>query len=839
MIIAIEGTDGCGKKTQTELLCKYLESKNYKVKKISFPNYDSETSSLVKMYLRGEFGENVNDINAYQASVFYAVDRLGTMLNVNVKDYDFVVFDRYVQSNIIHQSTRIKDLVELNSYIEWLEDLEFDKLKLPKADKILFLDVPIEISMRLAKERAELKNGQDKDIQENDEIHLINAYNRGKYVAEKLNWEIVACSKNGNIKTIDEIHQDILTKLDLKWYNNPRKNRKGKIMEFKFTSKELRKAWLDFYKERGHVDCGAVSLIGDGTTGVMFNVAGMQPLMPYLLGKSHPKGTRLCNVQGCVRTVDIEEVGDKSHCTFFEMLGSWSLGDYFKKERTKWSYELLTQVLKFAPERIAVTCFAGNEFVPKDEETAKYREESGIKKENIYFLPKKDNWWELERGPCGPDSEMFYITDKPCCGPKCNPSCDCGRFVEVGNDVFMQYERISDNEYIPLKQKNVDTGWGLERLLVFLNNTGDVYLTDLFIQTIEHMENVLNVKYGTHEKTTRAMRIIADHIRTAVMLIGDEKGILPSNIGAGYILRRLIRRAVRFAKEIELPLEELSNIAKIYIENIYNETYPRLVEKEEFILTELNREIEKFNKALALGIKEFEKVVSGLERKNQFMKQSNPDYVDEKVINGKAAFRLFDTFGFPIEMTIEMAEENGYSVDKPGFDESFRQHQELARTASAGAFKGGLADDSVWTTRLHTANHILLAGLRKMFGNHVEQKGSNITSERLRFDFNFERKLTDEEVKQLEDFVNDAINRAIPVEKVEMKFSEAKAKGGYGIHKAEEDEIVSVYKIGDVDFQICGGPHANNTSELVNFKIAKQEAVSAGVRRVKAIINFK
>ena len=610
-------------------------------------------------------------------------------------------------------------------------------------------------------------------------------------------------------------------------------------MEFKFTSKELRKSWLNFYKERGHVDCGAVSLIGDGTTGVMFNVAGMQPLMPYLLGKVHPMGTRLCNVQGCVRTVDIESVGDSSHCTFFEMLGSWSLGDYFKKERTKWSYELLTQVLKFSPERIAVTCFEGNEFVPKDTETAQYREESGIKKENIYFLPKKENWWELERGPCGPDSEMFYITDKPACGPNCSPACDCGRFVEVGNDVFMQYERIADNEYIPLKQKNVDTGWGLERLLVFLNGTGDVYLTDLFVDVIKYIENknLTNVKYGENAKSTRAMRIVADHIRTSVMLIGDENGILPSNIGAGYILRRLIRRAVRYANEIDLPLVELSNIAKIFIEEIYNETYPNLIEKEEFILTELNKEIEKFNKALALGIKEFEKVIGGMERKNQFMKQSNPDYIEEKTINGKSAFRLFDTFGFPIEMTIEMANERGYDVDKVGFDEAFKAHQELARSTSAGAFKGGLADSNEETVKLHTACHLLLASLRKLFGNNIEQKGSNITSERLRFDFNFDRKLTDEEVKQVEEMVNDAINKSIPVEKLEMSFKQAKEQGGYGVHKADENEVVSVYKIGDVDFQICGGPHVTNTSELKNFKIAKQEAVSAGVRRIKAVLN--
>ena len=609
-------------------------------------------------------------------------------------------------------------------------------------------------------------------------------------------------------------------------------------MDFKFTSKELRKSWLDFYKERGHVDCGAVSLIGDGTTGVMFNVAGMQPLMPYLLGEKHPMGTRLCNVQGCVRTVDIESVGDSSHCTFFEMLGSWSLGDYFKKERTQWSYELLTGVLGFSPDRIAVTCFEGNEFVEKDTETAEYREKSGIKKENIYFLPKKENWWELERGPCGPDSEMFYITDKPACGPNCNPSCDCGRFVEVGNDVFMQYERIGDNEYIPLKQKNVDTGWGLERLLVFLNNTGDVYRTDLFMDAINCLESSSGIKYGENEKTTRAMRIVADHIRTSVMLIGDKNGIVPSNVGPGYVLRRLIRRAVRYANELNLNLNVLNDVARIYIEKIYNESYPLLVEKKDYIIEEISKEVEKFNKALALGNKEFEKVIAGLERKNQFMKQNNPQYEEEKTINGKSAFRLFDTFGFPIEMTIEMAEERGYNVDKVGFDEAFRQHQELARSTSAGAFKGGLADDGVETTRLHTACHLLLASLRKLFGTHIEQKGSNITSERLRFDFNFDRKLTDEEVKQVEDLVNAAINCAIPVERVELSFKDAKAQGGYGVHKADENEIVSVYKIGDVDFQICGGPHATNTNELKNFKIVKQEAVSAGVRRIKAVINF-
>lgn len=607
----------------------------------------------------------------------------------------------------------------------------------------------------------------------------------------------------------------------------------------KITSKELRKKWLDFYKARGHVDIGAVSLIGDGTTGVMFNVAGMQPLMPYLLGKKHPKGTRLCNVQGCMRTVDIEEVGDASHFTFFEMMGNWSLGDYFKKEKTKWSVEFLTKELGFDINKLSTTVFAGNEQVERDDEIVKYLLDAGVKKENIFFL--KENWWNLPGTvdtPCGPDNEWFYPRhDKPC-SSTCDATCECGRWVEIGNDVYMQYKVKEDGSVELLKNKNVDTGFGFERLLMYVNGLTDGYKTDLFVPVITKMEKVLGIEYGKDEEQTKSMRIIADHMRTTVMLIGDKNGIVPSNVGAGYILRRIMRRAVRHANKLNLDVKELENIAKIYIEEIYNDAYPLLVEKEDYILVEIKKEIEKFTKALELGYKEFDKVVSGIERKNQFM-ANQPNFVKETKINGKSAFRLYDTFGFPIELTIEMAKEKGLDVDKVGFDEAFKQHQELARTASAGSFKGGLADDGEWTTRLHTANHILLAGLRKMFGTQIEQKGSNITSERLRFDFNFDRKLTDEEIKELEDFVNDAIKREMPVEKLEMTFKDAKEKGAYGIHKAEEDEIVSVYKIGDVDFQMCGGPHAKNTKELVNFKIAKQEAVSAGVRRVKAIINFK
>lgn len=603
----------------------------------------------------------------------------------------------------------------------------------------------------------------------------------------------------------------------------------------KITSKQLRKIWLDFYKERGHVDIGGVSLIGDGSTGVMFNVAGMQPLMPYLLGKKHPMGKRLCNVQGCVRTIDIDSVGDPTHCTFFEMLGSWSLGDYFKEERTKWSFELLNKVFGFPADRLAVTVFAGNENVPRDDETAMFREKSGIKKENIYFLPKEDNWWELERGPCGPDSEMFYITDKEPCGKDCNPSCDCGRFVEVGNDVFMQYEKVDENKYIPLKQKNVDTGWGLERLLVFLNGLPDVYHTDLYVDVISLMENTLGVKYGQDEKVTRAMRIVADHTRTAVMLIGDVNGIVPSNVGAGYILRRLIRRAVRFARDINLDLGTIVEVAKIFIEKVYNDSYPLLLEKEDYIVQELQIEMEKFNKALEEGRKEFEKVLSGIEKHKQFAAQKGE--VVENIISGKAVFRLFDTFGFPFEITKELAEERGYKVDEEGFKKAFEEHQEKSRSSAAGQFKGGLVDDSYETAKLHTATHLILAGLKKMFGEQVMQKGSNITPERLRFDFNLDHKMTPEEIKTLEDFVNDAVKREIPVTCEEMTLDEARKSGAHGIFDSKYGDKVKVYIIRDVDRQICGGPHAKNTKDLHHVKIVKEESSSSGIRRIKAILD--
>ena len=442
-----------------------------------------------------------------------------------------------------------------------------------------------------------------------------------------------------------------------------------------FTSDELRKTWKRFYVERGHVDVGAVSLVSDGSTGVLFNVAGMQPLMPYLLGEKHPLGTRLCNVQGCVRTNDIDSVGDKSHVTFFEMMGSWSLGDYFKEERCKWSYELLTEVFGFDADHLAATVFAGDENAPRDEEGANYRIASGFKKENIYYLPAEDNWWGLEYGPCGPDSEMFYIADVPDCGPDCGPGCSCGKYTELGNDVFMQYEKLKDGSLIPLKQKNVDTGWGLERNLAFLNGTKDVYQTDLFAPVIAYIEKASNQKYEADEKLTKSMRILADHTRTSVMLIGDEAKLIPSNAGAGYVLRRLIRRAVRHARMLGLKKDNILEIATIYIDSIYKESYANLTANRSFVLDELTKEIDRFESTLENGMKEYKKILDTAKAEGQ------------KEIAGKDAFYLYDTFGFPFELTEELASEEGLSVDAEGFKASMEEQKQKAREGQKFAAK--------------------------------------------------------------------------------------------------------------------------------------------------------
>ncbi|MBQ7466458.1 MAG: alanine--tRNA ligase [Clostridia bacterium] len=609
----------------------------------------------------------------------------------------------------------------------------------------------------------------------------------------------------------------------------------------KITSKELRDKWLNFYKGRGHIDIGAASLIGDGTTGVMFNVAGMQPLMPYLLGAKHPSGkTRLCNVQGCVRTIDIESVGDPVHCTFFEMMGNWSLGDYFKKEKTAWTFEFLTKVLGFDGNKICSTVFEGNESAPRDEETASYLQELGITKDRIFYLPKEDNWWELEGTvgtPCGPDNEWFYPRHDKACGVNCGPACGCGRYVEIGNDVYMQYEK-TENGYVPLKNKNVDTGFGLERLLMFLNGLTDCYKTDLFAGVIASIEKNANIKYDESAEQTKSMRIIADHMRTGVMLIGDKNGILPSNVGAGYILRRLLRRAIRHAKKIGLDTDGLIEVARIYIDEVYNNAYPLLVEKKDYILSSIKAEIDKFNKTLETGEKEFDKTVSGMQRKVEFMSKNNPNYVPsdaDKVISGKAAFRLYETYGFPIEMTIEMAAERGLKVDEAGYQEAFKAHQELARANSQVA-KSGLAGSGEMETKYHTATHLLNAALKRVVGETSHQMGSNITAERMRFDFACDHKLSDEEIKKAENLVNGWIKDDIIVTREEMKKEDAVKAGAEHQFIEKYPDIVSVYTIGSASKEICTGPHVEHTGVLGHFVIKKEEASSAGVRRIKAVL---
>ena len=563
--------------------------------------------------------------------------------------------------------------------------------------------------------------------------------------------------------------------------------------------------------------------------------------MPYLLGAKHPSGkTRLCNVQGCVRTVDIESVGDPTHFTFFEMMGNWSLGDYFKKEKTQWSYDILTKVFGLDGNEICSTVFEGNDAAPRDEETAELLKKVGIKPEHIFYLPKKDNWWELEGTvgtPCGPDNEWFYPRhDKPC-GPNCGPDCGCGRYVEIGNDVYMQYKKTAAG-YEPLANKNVDTGFGLDRLLAFLNGVTDGYKTDLFMPVINYLEEKSGKKYDEDEEARKAMRIIADHIRTSTMLIGDVNGIVPSNVGAGYILRRLLRRAIRYARKLGVEMTALTDASKIFIEKIYDEAYPLLVEKEDYVISEIAKETAKFETTLATGLKEFNKCVEGIERKNAFMAQKDPAYVPEKGINGKQAFRLYDTFGFPLELTEELASEVGYTVDAKGFEEAFKEHQEKSKQQPQGVFKGGLEEQNEITARLHTATHLLNAALKSVLkDDNINQKGSNITVERLRFDFNFDRKLLPEELKAVEDWVNEAIKADVPVTLEEMSVDEAKAQGAVGVFTAKYGDKVKVYTMGKYSKEICGGPHASHTGELHHFRIVKEEASSAGVRRIKAVLD--
>ena len=605
-----------------------------------------------------------------------------------------------------------------------------------------------------------------------------------------------------------------------------------------YTSESLRELYLNFFKERGHKVIPSASLIPENDPTVLFTTAGMHPLVPYLLGEKHPAGNRLTDVQKCVRTGDIDDVGDAGHCTFFEMLGNWSLGDYFKTEMIPWSYEFLTNdaYLGIPSDKIAVTVFEGDDTLPCDNEAAALWEKAGIKKENLYYMSRENNWWGPAglTGPCGTDTEMFIIR-KPKCSPACNPDCKCGAFLEIWNDVFMRFNKQADGSYTELSQKNVDTGMGLERALCVLTGKSSVYETDLFEDAIKVISELTGKQYDADPETTRAFRVLLDHTRTATFMIGDEKGIVPSNTDQGYILRRIIRRAVRFGRKIELPEGSLAKIATAYIEK-YKSVYPELEMNRDKIFEELAKEEAKFTKTLQQGLKEFEKCLNGIERKNTFMAQSNPDYVPEKRINGKQAFHLYDTYGFPVEITDEMAKERGFSVDLDGYKAAFEEHQNKSKAGSEQKFACGLADNKEATTRLHTATHLLHAALKKVYSDEVNQKGSNITEERLRFDFNLPQPMTAEEIKKVEDLVNEVIAQDLPVVMQEISLEEAKEQGFTGLFESKYGERVKTYTIGDFSKEICGGPHAERTGELGKFKIAKEQSCGSGLRRIKAVL---
>ena len=595
-------------------------------------------------------------------------------------------------------------------------------------------------------------------------------------------------------------------------------------MSNKLTANHLRELYLNFFKEKEHVIIPSASLIPENDPTVLFTTAGMHPLVPYLMGETHPAGKRVADVQKCIRTGDIESVGDATHCTFFEMLGNWSFGDYFKQESIAFSYEFLTskKYLGLDHDRLYFTVFAGDEDAPRDNESFKAWMSHGVSKDHIFFLSKEHNWWGPvgNTGPCGPDTEIFYDT-KPNSNLECHPEASNGRLVEIWNNVFMQYFKNENGTFTPLKQQNVDTGMGLERVLMSLQNLESVYDTGIFDETIKLLETLSGKVYQSEDM--RSFRIICDHIRTSTFLLGDEKAITPSNTDQGYILRRIIRRMIRHLKKLGIEGNVLDRLA-ITIIDYYGSFYTELVEHKEFILEHLNKEEVLFGKTINQGIKEFNKLISSLGE-------------TEKIISGENAFRLFDTFGFPLEFTEELAKENGYAVDVAGYEEKYKEHQEKSRLGAEAKFKGGLIDHSEETTRLHTATHILQAVLREKFGDTVHQMGSNITPERLRFDFSFDRKITPEELAEIEARANEVIAKEMPVFMKEMTYEEAQEAGALGLFKDKYDlNNVKVYFVGDFSKECCGGPHVTNTNQIGHFKILKEEASSAGVRRIKAIL---
>uniref|UniRef100_A0A7C3E6Q8 Alanine--tRNA ligase n=1 Tax=Gracilinema caldarium TaxID=215591 RepID=A0A7C3E6Q8_9SPIR len=590
---------------------------------------------------------------------------------------------------------------------------------------------------------------------------------------------------------------------------------------------ELRSKYIEFFKSKGHAQIQGKSLLPDNDPTVLFTTAGMHPLVPYLLGEPHPAGTRLTDYQKCIRTGDIDAVGDPSHLTCFEMLGNWSLGDYFKEGAITMSFEFLTDPkwLGIPIEKIGVTVFAGEEGIPRDDESAAIWKRLGIPEERIRFLPREDNWWGPAgtTGPCGPDTEMFIDTGRPSCGPDCGPGCKCGKWLEIWNDVFMQYNKTAEGTYEPLARKCVDTGMGIERTVTILNGKKSVYDTEIFAPLIAAVERISGYIYGSDAEKDKSVRIICDHGRAATFILGDPKAVSPSNVGAGYVLRRLIRRAVRHGRKLGIDRLFLTEIAEAVVEK-FAAPYPELAENRNRIMEELQQEEQKFLETLQKGEHEFEKLLPNLLKDPR------------KIISGRLAFKLYDTYGFPIELTEELAAEHGMTINREEFDEAFKKHQELSRAGSEQVFKGGLADHGEQAIKYHTATHLLHKALRMVLGEHVAQKGSNITAERMRFDFSHPAPMTPEEIARVEAIVNEQIRRDLPVTMEIMSLEEAKASGAIALFGEKYESQVKVYTIGDFSKEVCGGPHVDRTGKLGKFTIQKEQSSSAGVRRIRAVL---
>ncbi|MFA5842547.1 MAG: alanine--tRNA ligase [Candidatus Gracilibacteria bacterium] len=610
-------------------------------------------------------------------------------------------------------------------------------------------------------------------------------------------------------------------------------------------SKQLRRQFIEFFKKHGHAEISGASIIPENDPTVLFTTAGMHPLVPYLLGEAHPQGKRLTDVQKCLRTDDIDEVGDTTHLTFFEMLGNWSLGDYFKKEAIAWSYEFLTSPIEkggigFDPNRLHVTCFAGDQDAPKDEDAAQAWEALGFRRSDsvpesdrlkekklIYFFGKKENWWGPagQTGPCGPDSEMFFERDIPACSPECSPACDCGKFVEIWNDVFMQYNKNTEGKFEPLKQQNVDTGMGLERATLMLQGVETIFETDLFAPIMAKIAEFSRKSLDTLSEPEKvSFRIIADHLRGSVFLLADPRAVRPSNTDQGYVLRRLIRRAIRHGMKLGIEDFFTPLLADTIIEH-YGEIYPELVRSKDFIRAQLQKEESQFRTTLVSGEREFVKTAEKLKLGGS------------TILSGEAAFHLYDTYGFPLEMTKDLAKEHGLTVDAAAYETCFKAHQDKSRSGASQKFAGGMADASDQTVKLHTSTHLLQFVLREVLGDHVYQMGSNITPERLRFDFTHSAKMTPEQVKAVEARVNELIQKDLPISFKVMTLDDAKCCKAIGVFPSKYDEKIKVYSIGDTSIEICGGPHVAHTGLLGTFKILKEESSSSGVRRIKATVS--